>query len=38
VWAFQLVDDVLDFTADETTIGKPVGSDLRGGKLTLPLI
>jgi octaprenyl-diphosphate synthase len=36
--AFQLVDDVLDFTADETTIGKPVGSDLRGGKLTLPLI
>jgi octaprenyl-diphosphate synthase len=36
--AFQLVDDVLDFTARETTLGKPVGSDLREGKITLPLI
>jgi octaprenyl-diphosphate synthase len=36
--AFQLVDDVLDFTASETVLGKPVGSDLREGKLTLPLI
>jgi octaprenyl-diphosphate synthase len=36
--AFQLVDDVLDFTAHETVLGKPVGSDLREGKVTLPLI
>ena len=36
--AFQLVDDVLDFTSREATLGKPVGSDLREGKVTLPLI
>ena len=36
--AFQLVDDVLDFTAREQTLGKPVGGDLREGKTTLPLI
>jgi octaprenyl-diphosphate synthase len=36
--AFQLVDDVLDFTAHEDVLGKPVGSDLKEGKVTLPLI
>jgi octaprenyl-diphosphate synthase len=36
--AFQLVDDVLDFTARERTLGKPVGGDLREGKVTLPLV
>jgi geranylgeranyl pyrophosphate synthase len=34
--AFQIVDDILDFTSDETTLGKPSGSDLRQGTLTLP--
>ena len=36
--AFQLVDDVLDFTSREKTLGKPVGGDLREGKVTLPLV
>ena len=35
---FQLVDDLLDFTADEGVLGKPVGSDLRGGVYTLPVV
>jgi octaprenyl-diphosphate synthase len=36
--AFQLVDDLLDFTADEASLGKPIGGDLREGKITLPII
>lgn len=36
--AFQLIDDMLDFTAREKTLGKPVGGDLREGKVTLPLV
>jgi len=35
---FQMVDDLLDFTAEEKTLGKPVANDLREGKVTLPMI
>jgi octaprenyl-diphosphate synthase len=35
---FQLVDDLLDFTADPEELGKPVLADLREGKLTLPIL
>jgi octaprenyl-diphosphate synthase len=35
---FQLVDDLLDFTGEKDAIGKPVGGDLREGKITLPII
>ncbi|MGE5602047.1 MAG: polyprenyl synthetase family protein [Nitrososphaerales archaeon] len=34
--AFQIVDDILDYTGEETTLGKPVGGDLRQGIVTLP--
>jgi octaprenyl-diphosphate synthase len=36
--AFQLIDDVLDFTSSEDVLGKAAGADLLGGKVTLPLI
>ena len=36
--AFQLIDDLLDFTSTEDTLGKAAGADLLGGKVTLPLI
>jgi len=36
--AFQIVDDVLDYVADEAALGKPIGGDLREGKVTLPVI
>ncbi len=36
--AFQLVDDALDYTISEDEMGKPMGGDLREGKMTLPLI
>ena len=36
--AFQIVDDILDFTGEQATVGKPVASDLRQGLVTLPAI
>lgn len=36
--AFQIVDDILDFTSSTDTLGKPVGSDLKSGNLTAPVL
>jgi geranylgeranyl pyrophosphate synthase len=36
--AFQIIDDVLDFTGDQASLGKPVANDLRHGIITLPVI
>src|SRR5579864_1292553 len=36
--AFQIIDDILDYTEDQETTGKPAGNDLRQGMVTLPLI
>jgi geranylgeranyl pyrophosphate synthase len=36
--AFQIVDDILDFVGEQASVGKPVGSDLRSGLITLPTI
>lgn len=36
--AFQISDDILDYTANEKILGKPIGSDIRQGLITLPLL
>ncbi len=36
--AFQLMDDLMDYTSSEEVFGKPVGKDLKEGKITLPLV
>jgi len=36
--AFQIVDDILDFNGEQATVGKPLGSDLLNGMVTLPAI
>ncbi|QXM07035.1 polyprenyl synthetase family protein [Crassaminicella indica] len=37
-YAYQIIDDILDFIGDEKILGKPVGSDLREGNITLPIL
>lgn len=36
--AFQIIDDILDFTGEQSSVGKPVGADLRRGLITLPTL
>jgi octaprenyl-diphosphate synthase len=36
--AFQLIDDVLDYSAKQATLGKTIGDDFREGKMTLPIV
>src|SRR5699024_6264967 len=36
--SFQIIDDILDFTASEKELGKPTGSDLMQGNITLPVL
>ncbi len=36
--AFQIIDDILDFTADEKTLGKPAFADLKDGQITMPVL
>jgi geranylgeranyl pyrophosphate synthase len=36
--AFQIVDDILDFTGEQSAVGKPIGSDLLNGLITLPAL
>ena len=36
--AFQILDDILDFTGEQSAVGKPIGSDLLNGLITLPAI
>lgn len=37
-YAFQIIDDILDFTGNTKDLGKPVGSDLKEGNITLPIL
>ncbi|WP_165916265.1 polyprenyl synthetase family protein [Marinisporobacter balticus] len=37
-YAYQIIDDILDFTGDEKILGKPIGADLVEGNITLPIL